>query len=359
MLPWLDRGFGNPSNSLHKYGREARAAVDWARQQVASLINASPDEIYFTSGATEANNLVLQGFPPRAGKNGLIISNLEHESVANPAMVLKERGNPVNIVHSDKFGVVSADRLEKLLRSTSVDLLSVIHVQGEIGSINPIEKLAGIAKKYQCRLHTDAAQSVGKIPVDVQKLNVDYLTIAAHKMYGPKGVGALYIRRNAPLEALLYGAGHEQGMRPGTENVPYLVGFGEACRIAADDLQAEQIRQAKLRDELFDQLSASIPDIRLNGHPELRHPGNLHISLRGINSIELLSRLPDYALSVGSACHSEHPMENPLIQSLEIPEDYASGAVRIGIGRGNTHEQLSQFAEDFIHEYDHLKKIKV
>jgi cysteine desulfurase len=351
MEPWLGTGFGNPSNILHEYGSEARKGVNWARQQVAALINAEPDEIIFTSGATESNNLVVRGVPPALDNPGLLISILEHESIAKPAAYLRNSGSPVHYAAADEHGRVQPEQVEEIVSEYPVGVVSIIHVQGEIGTINPIRELAEIARTHQCLVHTDAAQSVGKIPVDVHQLGVDYLTIAAHKMYGPKGIGALFVRKGGPLQPILYGAGHERGMRPGTENVPYLIGFGEACRIAGEDLTQERSRQEQLRDALFQQLSQNIPEIRLNGHPDLRHPGNLHISLPNVNSLDVLKKLPGYALSVGSACHSENPMDNPLIQALGIPENYARGAIRIGIGRSNSAEQLSRFASDLTAAY--------
>lgn len=352
MEPWLRRGFGNPSNILHAYGREAAEAREWARSQVAALIGATPRDIVFTSGATEANNLAISGVMQSAGVSGVLLtSSLEHPSVHRPAEVLADSGLTTLFVPGDSTGMIRADRVEELLQSYEVSLVSIIAVQGEVGTINPISDIARLAHRYGALVHTDAAQAVGKIPVNVDEWEVDYLTIAAHKMYGPKGIGALYHRPEAPLRPLLFGAGHEGGLRPGTENVPYIVGFGRACGLAMEDLEAEGYRQRNLRDWLRDRLQQTIPDLHINGHPELRHPGNLHISIRGVHSTELLEMLPGYALSVGSACHSSQPMENPLIQALQIPAEYARGSIRIGIGRSNTREQIEQFAFDLEEAY--------
>jgi len=352
MIPWLRRGFGNPSNILHAYGREAAEAREWSRAQVAALIGAQPQEIVFTSGATEANNLAITGVMKSAGIPGaLLTSTLEHPSVSRPAEILSETDTDVFFVPGDSTGMITLERMAEVLRAQQIGLVSIIAVQGEVGTVNPIPDIARVAHRHGALVHTDAAQAVGKIPVDVGEWGVDYLTIAAHKMYGPKGIGALYRRPGTPLSPILFGAGHEGGLRPGTENIPYLVGFGRACQLATEDLEAEADRQRDLRDWLRNRVQETIPDLRINGHPDRRHPGNLHISLRGVNSTDLLELLPGYALSVGSACHSSEPMENPLIQALEIPVEYARGSIRIGIGRSNTREQLEQFAFDLEEAY--------
>ncbi len=362
MQPWLERGFGNPSNSLHDYGNEARDAVEWGRTQVAKLINAEPQQIIFTSGATEANNLAILGsFRSKPTSHTLVISNLEHESVSQPAAYLDKLGYSVYFISGDSNGLVTPeavlDQLSEIAKSESTPgLVSIIAVQGEIGTINPIDKIAKIAHQFEIPIHTDAAQAVGKIPVDVQKWDVDLLTIAAHKMYGPKGIGALYVKEDSLIQPILFGAGHERGLRPGTENVPYIVGFGMACKIAVNDLLEESKRQSKLRDELREILQQNILEIRFNGHPKLRHPGNLHFSLPNVNSLDIVQQLPQYALSVGSACHTDHPMENPLIQTLNIPEEYATGSIRIGLGRSNTEPQVRQLAEDLIDAFHKLSK---
>jgi len=362
MNPWLERGFGNPSNSLHEYGNEARDAIEWGRAQIAKLIGAEPEQIIFTSGATEANNLAIQGrFRNKPTSQALVTSMLEHESIAKPAHYLEKLGYPVYRVSGDSTGMITLEVIHKQLadidKSENISgLVSIIAVHGEIGTINPIEKIAEAAHRFNTPIHTDAAQAVGKIPVDVQDWNVDFLTIAAHKMYGPKGIGALYIKNDSLLEPILYGAGHERGLRPGTENVPYIIGFGMACKIANSDLEKEAGRQRKLRDELRSLLGENIPDIRFNGHPERRHPGNLHLSLPNVNSLDIIPKLLHYALSVGSACHTDHPMDNPLIQVLNISEKYASGSIRIGLGRSNTEQQIRQFAEDLTVAYEMVTK---
>ena len=352
ITSWLTAGYGNPSNSLHPMGEEACQGIDWARRHIAGLINAESDEILFTSGATESNNLALRG--SLHSGNSLVISNFEHESVSQTAAYLESNGLEVHEVPGNEFGMVTPGNLEHLLQNHSADLVSVIAGQGEIGTINPVKALAEVAHQYGAKFHTDAAQAVGKIPVDVRDWDVDYLTIAAHKMYGPKGIGVLFKKTGAPLSPILYGAGHEHGYRPGTENVPYIIGFGEAARIAQFGLVEEADRQQHMRDYLWETLRQNISGIRLNGHPTRRHPGNLHVSLPNINSLNLLKLLPNYALSVGSACHSDHPMDNPLIQALNIPERYAQGAVRIGLGRQNTMEQVEQFSNDFVKAFQEI-----
>lgn len=352
MLPWIDGGFGNPSNSLHKYGQEARKAVDWARTQVAQLINAAPEEIIFTSGATEANNLAITG-AVRAAENfrGILTSELEHPSVTEPVALLARNGRDVWTVQADNNSRIAPADVGQILSERDINLVSIIAVQGEIGTINAIPEIAKVVHDYGALIHTDAAQAVGKIPVDVRDWDVDFLTIAGHKMYAPKGVGALYRKEGVPLEPILHGAGHENGMRPGTENVPYLVGFGEACRLARSDLEEEAERQIELRNLLWEKLHGTLPEVRLNGPLENRHPGNLHVSFPSVDARNILEKLPGYALSVGSACHSEYPEDNPLIRALDIPPEYARGSVRIGIGRSNTRHQIDNFADDLIAAY--------
>lgn len=359
MQPWLEKGFGNPSNSLHEYGRDAREVVEWAKRQVAALINANPDQIIFTAGATESNNLALRGYMQRQPlESGLVISALEHESIMQPARFLEKSGYTFTLIQANNTGMITADAVRRVLLDAEVPIkmLSVIAVQGEIGTINPIPEIAKIASDFGTVMHTDAAQAVGKIPVDVSEWDVDFVTIAAHKMYGPKGIGVLYVKDPTSLTPILHGAGHEGGLRPGTENVPSIAGFGMACQVIAADLEQEAARQREIRDYLWNTIHKRLPEARLNGHPEKRHPGNLHFSLPDVNSVELLNKLPRYALSVGSACHTDHPMDNPLIEALGIPERYAQGSIRVGIGRSNTKQELQQFVENLVIAYHQISE---
>lgn len=344
MVPFLREHFGNPSSS-HPYGHRAAEAVAQARSQVAALLNAQSDEIVFTGCATEANNLALRGVARALRHQGrhLIISAVEHPSVQAPAERLRAEGWEVAVLPVDKYGRVAPQQLAAALRADTV-LVSVMHANNEVGTLQPIAELSRLAHAAGALFHTDAAQSIGKVTVDVDELGVDLLTLAGHKCYAPKGVGALYVRRGTPLAPVLVGAGQEHGLRPGTENVPHIVALGAAARMARTRLPqaAEQLR--RLRDALHAQLKTTIPGLQLNGHPEQRLPNTLNISFPHVSGRDLLARTPQLAASVGSACHAEGDTVSGVLAAMGMDAARARGAVRLSLGLASTADEITAAA---------------
>jgi cysteine desulfurase len=360
MRPYLEEHFGNPS-STHLLGKQAHLAVDQARAQVAALLNADPEEIVFTSGGTEASNQAIKG-TVWAGLTGrlsgllgrlfgfgkrvhLIISAIEHPATAQPAAFLQRLGCSVTVVPVDGKGIVDPDAVRRAIRADTV-LISVMHSNNEVGTLQPIRELSELTRSRNILLHTDVAQSLGKVPVDVRELGVDLLTVAGHKLYAPKGVGALYVRKGVRLESLLHGAGHEAGRRAGTENVPYLVGLGTACAIARDTLPEATVRLAALRDRLWNRLQAALGErLVLNGHPTQRLPNTLNASFVGHVGSELLARVPRIAASTGSACHEGKVTQSPVLCAMGIDPRIGQGAVRLTVGRFTTEAEVDEAAD--------------
>lgn len=347
----LDEFYGNPSSG-HLYGRKAKALIDSARQNVAALIGASgPGEIYFTSGATESNNIAIFGAAALAGgldKGGHIISQqTEHPAVLNPLKALQERGFEITLLAVDKNGVVDLGALERAIRPETV-LVTIMHANNETGVIQPIARAVNIckAKNPKTLFHTDAAQSVGKIPVDSTRLGVDMLSIAAHKFYGPKGMGALYIRSGIPLKnVLMFGAGHEKGMRPGTENTPYIAGLGTACELAVQELPERMERLHGLRDMLFGLLEAALPGLKINGSGADRLPNTLNVFIPGVDGNLLVEALNEVvAISAGSACHEGKRSPSPVLKAMGASDEEAYSSVRITLGRDNTESGIKEAA---------------
>lgn len=344
----LTTHYGNPS-SLHWAGVPARDAVEAARCQVASLLQCDATEIVFTSGGTEANNLALKGvfFRQRHSTPHIIISQIEHPAILEPCRFLERLGAEVTQVPVDHAGCIDPDDVRRAIRPSTV-LISIMHANNEVGTIQPIEDIARIARECGVLLHTDAAQSVGKIPVDVESLGVDLLSVAGHKLYGPKGVGALFVREGVTLEPLLHGAGHEAGRRAGTENVASIIGLGAACQEAHDWVDHPQI--VRLRDYFWQQLRERFGNqVVLNGHPERRLPNTLNVSLRGINGGEILSKLPNVAASTGSACHAGETHLSPVLAAMSVPAEVGLGAIRFSLGRTTTQEEIDSVVEDLGH----------
>jgi len=348
MVPFLREHFGNPSSS-HPYGRRAADAVQQARNELAALLGAQSEEIVFTGCATEANNLALRGVAHALRHKGhhLIISAVEHPSVQAPAERLRAEGWEVTVLPVDHFGCVAPQHLAAALRADTV-LVSVMHANNEVGTLQPIAELARLAHAAGVLFHTDAAQSIGKVAVDVHDLGIDLLTLAGHKFYAPKGVGALYVRRGTPLDPLLVGAGQEHGLRPGTENVPYIVALGAAARLARARLpqMTEQLR--RLRDALHTQLATAIPGLLLNGHPDARLPNTLNISFPGVSGRDLLAAVPQIAASVGSACHEEGDAVSGVLAAMGADAVRARGAVRLSLGRASTEGEITAAAHALI-----------
>jgi cysteine desulfurase len=347
MLPYLREHFGNPS-SLHPYGREARAGVDRARDEVALLLGCLPEEIIFTSGGTEANNLAILGSVAAAGRSGgVVTSSIEHPAVGRPCEFLERTGLKLTRVGVDEFGVIRPDEARNALTGDPL-LMTVMHANNETGSIQPIRELAVMAKERNALVHTDAAQSVGKIPVDVGGLGVDLLTVAGHKLYAPKGVGALYVRRGTPLAPVTGGAGHERGLRPGTENVASIVGLGAACTAARLSLHAESERVRALRERLWAALKAGVAGIRLNGHPTDRLPNTLNVLFPGVSSSRLLETAAEVAASAGSACHEGGETVSSVLLAMGVGPIEGLGAVRLSLGRPTTESQVDAAAESLV-----------
>ena len=341
MLPYLVEHFGNPSSS-HAYGLAARQAVAEARASVAALIHAQEDEIVFTGSATEANNLALLGVAGASGqtRRHLVVSAVEHPAVMQPAQHLREMGWDLSVVPVDGYGRVDPHVVAAAVRPDTA-LVSIMHANNEVGTIQPIAEIARLIKPMGVLLHTDAAQSVGKVEIDVDALGVDLLTLAGHKFYATKGVGALYVRPGTPIGPILYGAGQEHGLRPGTENVPLVVGLGAAARLAREHLPAATEKLRTLRDALHERLAAAVPGLVLNGHPVERLPNTLHVSFPGVAGHELLSRVAGrVAASVGSACHSDADAVSGVLAAMGCDAERARGAVRLSVGGMSTQEEI-------------------
>lgn len=339
MFPFLYGYYGNPS-SIHVLGLEAKSEVEKARLQVADLLNASVDEIIFTSGGSESNNTVLKGVAHTyKGKgNHIITSMIEHPAIINPCKYLEKLGYEVSYVKVDKFGMVNPIEIEKSITEKTI-LVSIMHSNNETGTIQPIEEIARICRKRGVLFHTDASQSIGKVQIDVKKLKVDFLTVAGHKLYGPKGIGALYIRKGINIEPLIHGAGHEKGRRAGTENIILEVGLGKASEIAKLLLEKNEIKANT--EYFYRRLIENFAEIiHLNGHPEKRLPNTLNISFIGYNGYEILDNLVDILASTGSACHSGMTTISPVLSAMGVSEDIGRGAVRFSLGKYTNKEEI-------------------
>jgi cysteine desulfurase len=343
MRPFLEDHFGNPSSG-HWAAIDAKAALEEARSQVAALLGAQNSEIIFTSGGSEANNLALKGvaWALKHKGNHIITSAVEHPAIVGPCRFLEQQGFAVTIVPVDRVGRVDPDDIARAITSRTI-LISIMHANNEVGTIQPIAEISRIARARGVLLHTDAAQSVGKIATDVNTLGVDLLTIAGHKVYAPKGVGALYVRRSTPLEPLIHGAGHEGGLRAGTESAFLAVGLGTACALARNLAPMEQVRT--LRDRFWQKLQDAFGSrIVLNGHPEHRLPNTLNVSLAGQIGTEVLARLDGVAASTGSACHTGHVELSPVLRAMRVAPEVGMGAIRFSLGRGTTNDEIDSVA---------------
>jgi cysteine desulfurase len=339
MRPFLADAFGNPSSG-HWASAPAKAGLDRARSQVAALLGAAPDEIVFTSGGSEANNLAIKGtfFAPNRRGAHIITSAIEHPAVLAPCRFLERLGGSVTYLPVDGTGRVDPEDVRRAITPQTA-LISIMHANNEVGTIQPIAEIGAIARQHGILFHTDAAQSVGKIPTKVDELAVDMLTIAGHKLYAPKGVGALYLRRGTEVEPVIHGAGHEFGRRAGTESALLAVGLGAACAMAAD--LAPMSRIQTLRDRLWEALQGSFGDgVALNGHPTHRLPNTLNVSFVGMIGADILSRLRDVAASTGSACHSGQIELSPVLEAMGVPERVGMGAIRFSLGRYTTADEI-------------------
>jgi cysteine desulfurase len=342
MQPFLEAEFGNPSCD-YALGQRAREAVRQARGEVAALLGCAPQEIVFTSGATEANNTVLKGVAAHHGRGHIITCGTEHPAVLAPCRFLQDQGWRITLVPVDGAGRVDPEAVRRALAPDTI-LISIMHANNETGTLAPLREIGALAREAGVALHTDAAQSIGKIPVDVEALQVDFLTVAGHKFYAPKGVGALYVRSGAALIPLLHGASQEGGRRAGTENVPYMVGLGAACRLARERLPGITAHLQGLRDRLHERLVAGVPGLVLNGPEVERLPNTLNVSFPGVSGGELMAGLPELAASLGSACHAGQEAISPVLAAMGVPMDRARGAVRFSVGAPTTRDEVDQAA---------------
>jgi cysteine desulfurase len=336
MLPYFTERFGNPHSAQHAYGWAAEQAVEQARVQVTALIGALPEEIVFTSGATEANNLAIRGVAARAGERRHVVTcAIEHPCVLESCRALRRDGFEVTELPVRADGLLDLDRLSAALRPDTA-LVSIMTANHEIGVLQPITEIAQLCQERSVLLHTDAAQAAGRIPLDVAAPSVDLMSLSAHKLCGPKGVGALFVRRGLRIAPLFAGGGQERGLRPGTLPAPLCVGFGKACALAQQEMPAEAARVRALRDRMHEGLRQALPDIRLNGTAEPRLPNNLNFCLPGVDAEDLLAGLPELALTTGAACASASHEPSPVLRALGLSDEDIQGSIRIGLGRTTT-----------------------
>jgi cysteine desulfurase len=361
MLPWFCEHYGNAASRHHSLGWRAEEAASAARAEVAALIGADPREIVFTSGATESNNLALKGASAMYRRTGahLVAVTTEHKSVLDVCKRLERDGFRVTLLPVDSTGLVSLDQLADAITDKTT-LLSVMAANNEIGTLQPIAEIGKLCKSKGVLFHTDAVQAAGKIPLDVEALGVDLMSLSAHKMYGPKGVGALYVRRRDPhvrLEPLFDGGGHERAMRSGTLDVPGVVGFGKACALAHELMSEEAERTRQLRERLRQGLVEGLVGVSLNGHPTRRLPGNLNVSFAGVQGEALLVSMRQVAVSSGSACTSASPEPSYVLKALGVDDDLAHASIRFGIGRFNTAEEIDFALEEVFRNVQRLRAL--
>jgi cysteine desulfurase len=363
MMPYLTEKFGNAASHSHPYGWEAEEAVHTAREQVAALINARPEEIIFTSGATESDNLALKGIAWAYQDKGrhIVTTTTEHKAVLDTCKALERQGFEITYVPVDQTGLVDPDDIRRAITSRTI-LLSVMYVNSEIGTIGPLAEIGAIARERGVLFHSDAVQGVGKIACDVETLQVDLLSLSAHKIYGPKGVGALYIRKTHPerirLHPLIDGGGHERGLRSGTLNVPGIVGLGQACVLCQRLWPEESVRLRRLRQRLYDGLMSRLDDVYLNGHPEQRVPGNLNLSFAYVEGESLLLSLKDIvALSSGSACTSGSHEPSYVLRALGVDDTLAHSSIRFGLGRSTTEADIDTVIDAVVEKVERLRAL--
>ncbi|MBT4866648.1 MAG: cysteine desulfurase [Planctomycetaceae bacterium] len=360
MRPYWTEKYGNAASVSHAYGEEAADAVETARAQIAELLNATPRNLIFTSGATEANNLAIKGVIQAVGSSvHLIVNEAEHRAVLDPARKLKRLGCELTVLPVDKYGMVDPQSVAAAIQPNTA-LVSVMFANNEVGTINPVAEIGEICHERGVLFHCDAAQAVGKLPVDLADLPIDLLSLTAHKMYGPMGVGALYVRggdKRIPIEPLFDGGGHERRLRSGTLPVPLIVGFGEACKLAAEVMRDESKRVQQLRDRLWGGLSEAVEGVYLNGHPDLRLAGNLNVSFDGVDGDALMMGLRDIAVSSGSACTSADPQPSHVLRAMGVSDELTRASLRFGLGRFTTLEEI-EFAVSYVADaIDRLRRL--
>ena len=354
MLPYFDVQYGNPS-SIHQFGRKAKNAIQKARKQVAALIGAEQDEILFTSGGTESNNTILYGFPTLRDvshvsfsfdKNHIITSSIEHEAILEPCKKLEEKGVKITYLPVDKHGIIDSNDVTNSIAENTV-LVSIMFANNEVGTIQPIKEISEICKKYQIPLHTDAVQAVGKVPINVKELGVDALSISSHKINGPKGIGALFIKKGLKIVPYITGGGQENGLRSGTENVASIVGFGKACEIAKERFNENISHFQTLHSSMLSRIVKEIPHVKLNGHPEKRIFNNIHLTFLGVNGEDLIIKLDEHgiAASTGSACSVHTQKASHVLKAMGFNHEQITGSLRISFGYMNTLNEVNQTVE--------------
>ena len=360
MLPYFNERFGNPHSRNHSHGWTAENAVGEARAHIANLIGADPRDIVFTSGATESNNLALKGVASfyKDRKRHIITAVTEHKCVLDSCRHLEEEGFDVTYLPVQKDGLIDLKQLQETLRDDTL-LVSIMAINNEIGVIQPIKEIGALCRQRGIFFHTDAAQALGKIPLNVDEMNIDLMSLSSHKIYGPKGIGALYVRRKprVRLNALIHGGGQERGMRSGTLPTPLCVGFGVACQLAGQEMKEEFQRIQSLSDHFYAQLTQALPEVYLNGHPELRYPGNLNISFAGVEGEGLMMGIKDLSLSSGSACTSASLEPSYVLRALGVSEELAHTSLRIGIGRFTTQDELDFALEKIVQSVQRLRNM--
>ena len=356
MQPFISEHFGNPS-SAHWHGIQAKMAVGKAREQVAALIECDPDEIIFTSGGTESNNFAIQGiaFANQSKGNHIITSVIEHPAVTEVCKYLEQKGFRITYVPVDKNGLIRLKEVVSAITPQTI-LITVMHANNEVGTIQPIEEISKIAKKNNIPFHTDAAQSLGKIPLSIKTTGVDLLSIAGHKLYAPKGIGVLYIKHGIKLEKIIHGADHERNMRPGTENVIEIVGLGKACEIAGRDLEKNYSHMKNMRDLLANNLTKGLRNSRINGDLKNCLPNTLSIGFRNTEANMLISELEHVAASAGAACHTDNIEISHVLTAMKVPVEFAMGTIRFSTGRFTTKEQIEQASDEIIRTVKSLNR---
>ena len=350
MLPYLKEQYGNAS-SIHRYGRISRKAIEKSRKQIASLINADPSEILITSGGTESNNTVLRGIPLKNIPSNVITSSIEHDAILEPCKKLSQNGLEIMYLSVDKFGMINPSELKNTI-SDNTCLVSIMFGNNEVGTVQKISEISQICHEKNIPFHTDAVQAIGKIPIDVKELGIDLLSISSHKLHGPKGIGALYIKNGVQINPIILGGGQEHGLRSGTENVANIVGFGNACEIAKNNLTENMAYVTKLRDLLIKKVLDEIPEVTLNGDPKSRLPNNAHFTFLGVNGEDLIIKLDEYeiAASTGSACSVNTQRASHVLQAMGFSHEQITGSLRLTLGIFNNEKEIVQTV-------DSLKKI--
>jgi cysteine desulfurase len=358
MLPFLTGKFGNAASHSHQFGWEAEAAVEAARGQIAALIGASPNEIVFTSGATESDNLAVKGAAEAHGGKGnhIITATTEHKAVLDSCKTLAQRGFEITYLPVRPDGLIDLDQLKAAIAPRTI-LVSIMAANNEIGVLQPVEEIAAICRERGVLFHSDAVQAVGRVPFDVKKINLDLASLTAHKFYGPKGVGALYVRSEVKIAPIIDGGGHEHGMRSGTLNVPGIVGFGKACEIAQKEMPEESCRIAGLRNRLRDRLLAELDQVTINGSMEHRLPGNLNISFLHVEGETLMTAVRDMAVSSGSACSSDKVDASHVLKAIGLSDAAAGSTIRFGVGRFNTQAEIDYIADRVITAVKSLREL--